>query len=236
MPSSSESKLSESRDPCHCLTTVRVFRVQVFQVCFPVLRWPQTSNFTRSAISILSRPCQHSRLLVLTIKPRDMQIDCQIKAAHYIHMYAVHDRVDLALYKALLDVTSYSTDSFWYLAEEWDKVWGHVGHYGPLTPVCLHSHFGLVCWPGIIWDRSSCQSHSSNNGVYLTWPSPKIGQHLGDMLWIRGHFHMKLIILLDSTIMHLSIWRPTQQLREPEGVSVAVATAKGELSDWRASS
>lgn len=34
-----------------------------------------------------------------------MQIDRQIKAAHYIHMYAVHDRVDLALYKALLDVT-----------------------------------------------------------------------------------------------------------------------------------
>ena len=34
-----------------------------------------------------------------------MRIDCQIKAAHNFHMYAVRDRVDLAQYKALLDVT-----------------------------------------------------------------------------------------------------------------------------------
>lgn len=34
-----------------------------------------------------------------------MRIDCQIKAAHNFHMYSVRDRVDLAQYKALLDVT-----------------------------------------------------------------------------------------------------------------------------------
>jgi len=42
---------------------------------------------------------------VPTIKPRDTRIDCQIKAAHYFHMYAILDCVDFSQYKALLDVT-----------------------------------------------------------------------------------------------------------------------------------